>query len=50
MLIWGSLEPPAMIMGPGRPGPWMVPITVAEVLIPTCDVATTAWWLGKPRE
>ena len=38
-----------MVMGPGRPGLWMVPIMVAAVLTPICDVATAAWWLAKPR-
>ena len=41
----GSVEPPATVMGPGRPGPWMVPITVAVVSAPSQEIA--AWWLAK---
>ena len=49
MLISGSVEPLPTVIGPGKPGPWMVPITVAEIPIPTCDNVTAAWWLAKPR-
>ena len=44
----GSVEPPATVIGAGRPGPWMVPIMVVAVLIPTWEVATAAQWLAKP--
>ena len=47
MLATGSVEPPAAVMDPERPGPWMVPIMVAAVLLPTWEVAMAAWWLAK---
>ena len=39
----GSVEPPETMMGPGRPGPWMVHITVAAVSTPSREVAMAAW-------